>query len=102
MAYFHPLKIFHLFGFPSWKSSDPSKMCFSLIFKHKYSYSIARCLISAMREKWKLFFRHCDATKNAFQLKSYTTRNWSRFGKKSVEMGARGKWEVYDFTKKYS
>ena len=22
-AYFYPLKIFHLFGFPSWKSSDP-------------------------------------------------------------------------------
>ena len=48
MAYFHLLKIFHLFGFPSWKSSDPSKMCFSLIFKHKYSYSIARSLITAM------------------------------------------------------
>ena len=38
-----------------------------------------------------LLFRHCDATKNAFELKSNTRRNRSRFGKKSLEMG---KWEV--------
>ena len=78
----------------------PSKMCLSLFFKYKESSIIAWGLIFAMREKWKLLFRHCDATKNAFELKSNTWRNWSRFGKKSVEMGKREvQWWLY---KRYS
>ena len=76
-----------------------SKIYLSLFFKYKSSSIIACSLISAMRGRWKLFFRHCDATENAFELRSNTRQNWSRFGKKSVEMGAKGKCEVYGFIK---
>ena len=36
-AYFHPLNIFHLFGFPSWKTSDPKIIGIKTYFFENFS-----------------------------------------------------------------
>ena len=54
MGIFYPLKIFHLFGFSTWKSSDQKKLTFTKISARKKAPKNILGDLFRVRNQWKM------------------------------------------------